>query len=103
MSNLQLSPHGRRDIDEIYDYIARRDQRPLTADNVVRKLQEACQFYADSIASGFMIGTARSDLGEAYRIFTHKRWVILFRPIHDGIEVLRVVDGSRDFTRTIGK
>jgi plasmid stabilization system protein ParE len=61
MSKLELSPQGRRDIDEIYDYIARHDQRPFTADKVVEELQGTCKSYADSIASGFMIGTDRPD------------------------------------------
>jgi plasmid stabilization system protein ParE len=49
-----------------------------------------------------VIGTARPDLGELHRIFTHKRWVIIFRPIAGGIEVLRVLDGSRDYPRLFG-
>jgi plasmid stabilization system protein ParE len=32
-------------------------------------------------------------------MFTHKRWVIIFRPAPDGIEIMRVLDGSRDFPR----
>lgn len=99
MSSLQLAPLGRRDIDNIYDYIARRDRRPATADMVVAELMETCKSYADAFAAGSVIGTARSDLGDSHRVFTHKRWVVVFRPIEDGIEVLRVLDGSRDYPR----
>jgi plasmid stabilization system protein ParE len=80
-----------------------RDRRPLTADKVVTALVAECQFLADSISSGSVIGTARPDLGESYRLFTYKRWVIVFRPIHDGIEIIRIVDGSRDFSRIFGE
>ncbi|MEX2315742.1 MAG: hypothetical protein WD669_01230 [Pirellulales bacterium] len=41
-------------------------------------------------------------LGESHRVFAHKRWVVVFRPIEGGIEVLRVLDGSREFTRLFG-
>jgi plasmid stabilization system protein ParE len=71
----------------------------MTADKVVSDLRAACQFYADSIASGFLIGTARPDLGESYRVFTHKRWVIGFKPLVNGIEIMRVLDGGRDFSK----
>jgi plasmid stabilization system protein ParE len=85
-----------------YDYIARRDRRPSTADKVVTELTQACQSYADAFAAGSSLGTARPDLGEGHRVFTHKRWVVVLRPISGGIEVLRVVDGSRDFMRLFG-
>jgi toxin ParE1/3/4 len=99
MSILRLTPQAQQDIDDIYDYIGRRDRRPATADLVVSELTQECQEYADIFARGSIIGTARHDLGESYRVFTHKRWVVVFRSIPDGIEVMRVLDGSRDFTR----
>ena len=43
------------------------------------------------------MGTARPDLGSSYRVFHHKRWVVIYRPIQSGIEILRVVDGARDY------
>jgi len=38
-----------------------------------------------------------------FRVFTHKRWVVVFRPIDNGIEVMRILDGSRDFSRIFGE
>jgi plasmid stabilization system protein ParE len=32
MSNLSWADLARDDVDEVYDYIARRDRRPATAD-----------------------------------------------------------------------
>jgi plasmid stabilization system protein ParE len=43
------------------------------------------------------MGTARPDLGGDLRVFSHKRYVIVYRALADGIEVLRVVDGARDY------
>jgi len=102
MADLQWTAEGRTDIDDIYDYIARRDRRPAVADKVVHNLTAACQWLAAEFASGSVVGTARSDLGENIRLFTHQRWVIVFRPITHGIEVQRVIDGSRDFSRIFG-
>jgi plasmid stabilization system protein ParE len=93
---------ARRDVDDIYDYIGQRDGRPTVADEFVRQLEEVCDEYAAAFAAGHVLGTDRSDLGESYRAISHKRWVIIFRPIYDGIEVMRVVDGSRDYGRLFG-
>lgn len=85
--------------EDIYGWIAVRDGRTLTAKKVLRTLRQACDEYAELFAAGSVLGTAQPDLGEAFRTFTHKRWVIVFRPIPGGIEIMRVVDGSRDFAR----
>ena len=102
MARLVWAFHAKQDVDGIYDFIAHTDRRPLTADNVVRELALQCESYATAFADGNLIGTLRSDLGEQVRVFTHKRWLVVFRPIQDGIEVLRVVDGARDFSRLFG-
>jgi len=93
---------ARQNVDEIYDYIGQRDGRPTVADKFVIELEKVCGNYAAAFAAGHVLGSARSDLGESYRIIAHKRWVIVFRPIEGGIEVLRVVDGSRDYGRLFG-
>jgi toxin ParE1/3/4 len=101
MARLELSAEARQDIDDIYDYIARHDRRQSTADSVVSELTKACQSLASSIANGFLIGTARPDLLSDARVLSHQRWVVVFRPIDDGIEVIRVLDGSRDFSKLL--
>jgi plasmid stabilization system protein ParE len=102
MADLQWSAEGRTDVDDVYDYIARRDRRPATADKVVRGLAATCQWLAEEFATGSVVGTARPDLDEDFRVFTHQRWVIVFHPIANGIKVVRVLDGSRDFSRIFG-
>ena len=102
MPNLSWSPLAETDLEEIYARIAFRDGRRQTAKNVVRGLRQECEDYARLFAKGYVLGTARPDLGESLRVFTHKRWVVVFRPVRDGIEVVRVIDGSRDFGRLFG-
>ncbi len=99
MGSLAWTSLAKSDVDDIYDFIARQNHRPSTADQFVQDLAAACQSYADAFAAGSTIGTARPNLGEGYRVFTHKRWVVVFRAAVDGIEVMRIVDGSRDYTR----
>jgi plasmid stabilization system protein ParE len=60
----------------------------------MREIREHC----DQLASFPHSGTERLDLGLDMRVTSWKRWVIVFRPILHGIDVLRIVDGSRDWT-----
>jgi hypothetical protein len=43
------------------------------------------------------LGTAAPELGLGVRLFSHQRWVILFRYVDDGLLVLRIADGSEDY------
>jgi toxin ParE1/3/4 len=90
------------DVEAIYEWIARRDGRRRTAKKNIRELRERCDEYSQAFAAGSVLGTARPDLGDSHRLFAYKRWVIIFRPIVGGIEVLRVLDGSRDYPRLFG-
>jgi toxin ParE1/3/4 len=99
MSQTSWSPTAESDVEDIYDWIARKDRRRSTAKKVIRELRDCCDALAAITASGSLIGTAMPQFGHDYRVFTHKRWVIVFRPLDDGIEVMRVFDGSRNFSR----
>jgi plasmid stabilization system protein ParE len=41
--------------------------------------------------------TSAPEIGERVRLFSYKRWVILFRYEPHGIDVLRLADGSQDY------
>jgi plasmid stabilization system protein ParE len=102
MPTLKWSALARQDIDHIYDYIGEHERRPAIADKFVRELVAECESLAKTFAAGFLLGTARPNFGQSIRVFSHKRWVIVFRPIGNGIEVLRVIDGSRDYDKLFG-
>ncbi len=93
MPRVIRTPTAARDLDEIFDYIAIEGGRPTTAEKLIRDIGAKCQIYAAQPGTG----TARPDLGEDLRVFPHKRYVIVFRPLADGIEVIRVVGGARDY------
>ena len=98
MPRLIRTPAAEEDLLEIAYYIAVEQGRPLTAERVVDELHAKCLQYA----ANPMIGTAAPALGADYRFFHCKRWVIIYRPIADGIEVMRIVDGARDYPRFFG-
>ena len=41
------------------------------------------------------LGPARPDIAEGLRLFPIRRYVVLYRELPDGIEIVRVVHGMR--------
>jgi len=93
---------ARQDFRDIFRYIARDRKRPSVAAKNIREIKAKCKQYAEAFAKGSEIGTARPELGHGCRTFTEKRWVIIFRDVDDEIEVLRIVDGGRDYSKLFG-
>ena len=90
MPRLRFSSVARDDLKEIAKYIAR--DKPIAAANWVDKIEEKCKL----IATTPQFGEVRPELGSEIRSSTVGRYVIFFRPIKNGIEVLRVIAGDRD-------
>ena len=98
MSQATWSPEAEHDLEEIALYIALKDARPATADRIVHEVHELC----DLIATQPGMGESRPQFGAACRVFPFKRrWIILYRPAAGGIEVLRFVDGTRDYEKLL--
>ncbi len=81
------------ELEAIGDYIGYRDNRQDTAARIVQDLLDKADLYATQPS----MGTDAQDLGETFRKFVHMRWLVFYRPMDYGIEVLRVIDGSRDY------
>jgi toxin ParE1/3/4 len=80
-------------LDEIWDYIAQ--DNPPAATKLLRLLDSKFQMLAKSP----MMGQARADLAPTLRCFSVGNYAIFFRPIPEGIEVVRVLHGARDLRR----
>ena len=78
------------DLVEIWEYIA-RDTAP-SADELLDRIAEACGTLADNP----LVGRAREELAPSLRSLPVGNYVIFYRPIHDGIVVIRVLHGARD-------
>ena len=84
------------DLRDIAFQIGVENGRPETADRIVDELVDCCEHLAE-LSPQSRLGTAASELGRGVRIFTHRRWVIVFRYIDEGILVLRIADGAQDY------
>ncbi len=90
MSRYRLSTQSRADLDDIWLYIA--------SDNVA-----AADHFIDELVGKFRtlakepgIGRTRDELAESLRSFPVGNYVIFYRAMQDGIEVVRVLSGFRD-------
>ena len=90
MANLIIAPSARQDLSDIFDYIAR--DKPIAAANWVEIIEQKCKL----IATTPEFGEQRPEYGSEIRSSAVGRYVIFFRPMCDGIEVVRVIPGDRD-------
>lgn len=90
MPRIVVAPFAQSDIDEIWDHIA--DDSIVNADRLIDRIEQCFGLLAESPH----LGAARGDLRPGLRRFRHQRYLIYYRPVRDGIEVVRIVHGARD-------
>ena len=88
--NVQCSRRALRDLDGVWDYIAR--DNPAIADHLLDKIAATCEM----LERQPMIGEARPDLAVNLREVPVGNYVIFYRPLTDGIEVVRVLHAARN-------
>jgi toxin ParE1/3/4 len=92
MPQVFTHPRAEADLVDIWRYIAQ--DSPANADRMLDCINETLNRLA---AMPFM-GQARFDLAPGLRIFPVGSYLIFFRPIENGIEVIRVLHGNRNIT-----
>ncbi len=91
MPTFVLSNEAEIDITGISEYIA--DHNVAAAIKMVDRIEEVCQTLADNPG----LGEVRRGFGVPdCRSFTVSRYVIFFRPNENGVDIARILDGSRD-------
>jgi len=99
MPIVRRSSAAENDLLEIYLFIGRENHSPAAAERLLLSIDQKCREYA----SYPEMGTARPDLGPRIRIFpcgtksNPREWVAIYRPIEDGIELLRIFRGKQDY------
>lgn len=88
------SPQAELDLEEIVFHIGVGDGRPLVAEKIAAGCRDLCDLMANYPNMGEEMPSLGPELrGMSYR----KRWLIVFRPSNDGIEVVRLVDGWHEY------
>jgi toxin ParE1/3/4 len=90
MPRVLRSTLAAQDLVEIWQHVA-RDNR-TAADHLIDTVAEKCCL----LASSPELGEKRPELGLDLRSFVVGNYVVLYRPMTDGIEVARVIHSARD-------
>ncbi len=90
MARVVYSDAAKADLMEIWDYISADSQ--FQADRLITKFREKLQH----LAKWNTMGRPRPEFGKDCRSYPFGKYCFFFRPIDDGIEVIRVIHSARD-------
>jgi toxin ParE1/3/4 len=90
MSILLKRPLAELDLLDIWDYIA--DDSPDRADDFLDRIESKLL----TLAQNSGLGRKRPDLLPDLRSFCIGNYVVFYQQIEGGIDVIRVIHGSRD-------
>lgn len=101
MPHIRRSSLAEQDLTEILLYVGAEDRSPAGALKLLETFEKAFALYA----SNPQLGTSCAELASNLRLFTcgtksnSHGWSVFYRPIDDGIEIVRVLRSTRDFTK----
>ena len=90
MPRVLRTPASRNDYDEIWRYLAVRNI--AAADQLVDEFDAILQ----ALASTPQMGRGVEDLAPRLRSFPVGNYLIFYRPIEDGVTLIRILHGARD-------
>ena len=90
MSHFRMLRKAEDDLLDIWLYIA--EDNTQAADRVLRSINEKCQL----LSQNSKLGPARPDIAPEMRYFVVGSYLVLYREIAEGIEVVRVLHGARN-------
>jgi toxin ParE1/3/4 len=91
MTQYRVTAAASADLQDIWLFITQDD--PNAADRYIRTIISRFP----TLASMPHMGREREELSARLRSFAVGNYVIFYRPAKDGIEVVRILHGARDF------
>jgi len=95
MPVIRRTARAEDDLVDIWIYIAR--DNPDAADRLLEEIDRKCVLLAENPR----LGRARPDIAREFRHWSIGSYLILYRLLPDGIEVVRVVHGARRLDRLL--
>jgi toxin ParE1/3/4 len=90
MGRIRRTPRADQDLEEIWFFVAQDD--PVAADRWLDTLEDKLGLLANSP----LMGPTRPDIAPELRYHPVGNYLLLYRIVSGGIEVVRVVHGARD-------
>jgi plasmid stabilization system protein ParE len=99
MARFRLAASALSDIDRIWGFIARDNL--AAADQVANAIFDACEMLGQNPA----LGHAKIDLTRKpirfWTLAAYPNYIISYRTMEDGVQILRVVHGRRNLPRVL--
>jgi plasmid stabilization system protein ParE len=92
MPRVLWTPVAESDLDDILFYVALVAGKPTTAHRLLKQIRGRLQ----DLANQRIPGHVHPNAPEGWFYLRHKRWLLFYRPLSGGIEVMRVIDATRD-------
>jgi toxin ParE1/3/4 len=93
MSSCVFTRQAHLDLLEIHDYIAA--DNPAAAARFVQKMERKCQ----TIARTPMMGRLCEELEPLLRCFSVDNYIIFYKTTSNGVAIIRILSGYRDYQR----
>ena len=91
---VSFTDRAERDLEDILDFIAK--DAPIRAESFVRELQESALLIGETPRAFPVVGAFRSS---AVRRRVHGAYLIFYRIVSGGVEILTVAHGARGSSR----
>jgi toxin ParE1/3/4 len=92
MKRYRLSSQALDDLEDIWDYLGLEKDNPAAAQRQIEILHRKFRL----LAQNPWLGEACDRLRPGLRFFTAGKYVVFYLPTQAGVEVERIIHGSRD-------
>lgn len=82
--------NAERDLDDLWLHIAQENL--VAADKILDDIETQCRL----IATQPYMGRARDEIAAGLRSFPVGRYILFYRTLIDGVEIIRILHGARD-------
>jgi toxin ParE1/3/4 len=93
LAKIRFTHRAREDLLDIWLYVAPQNSEAL-ADAIYDRIEEGCA----RLAEYPQLGRARPEIAPDARALVIERWLALYRLTEYGVQIVRIIDGARDFT-----
>ena len=90
MPKFKLTPAAEQNLQEIWLYITQ--DSPRAADKLLDRIEAQCEL----LANHPQLVPARDDIAKSLRYHPLANYLILYRGIAEGVEIVRVAHGARN-------
>jgi toxin ParE1/3/4 len=97
MARIIRSPQAQRDVVQIWAHIAADNMK--AADKLIDAFDQKLNILKDFPG----MGQLREELASKLRSLPVGNYLLFYRPIPDGIELVRVLHGARNLSRLFGR